>query len=64
MTPSEFCKSAGLKSLGELSARSRVSVQTLINWHNNKPVLFAIVVAGAIALDSWLKEQHKLDKTH
>lgn len=49
MTPSEQCKAAGLKSLAELSRISEVSIQTLINWHRDKPKLFAVVVAGAAA---------------
>ena len=49
MTPSEQAKAAGLKSLAELAKISGVSVQTLINWHKKKPVLFAVVVAGAVA---------------
>ena len=49
-TPSEQCKSAGLKSLAELSKISAVSVQTLINWHRDKPALFATVVAGAAVI--------------
>jgi hypothetical protein len=50
MTTSEQCKAAGLKSLAELSKISGVSVQTLINWHKDKPALFSVVVAGAVAL--------------
>lgn len=50
MTPSEQCKAAGLNSLAQLSRISGVSVQTLINWHRNKPRLFAVVVAGAVVL--------------
>lgn len=50
MTPSEQCKAAGLKSLAELVRISEVSEQTLINWHRNKPVLFATVVAGAVMI--------------
>ena len=48
MSPSEQCKSAGLKSLAELSRISGESVQTLINWHKNKPKLFSVLIAGAI----------------
>ena len=48
MSPSEQCKAVGLKSLAELAQISEVSVQTLINWHKNKPVLFSVVVAGAV----------------
>ena len=50
MTPSEQCKAAGLKSLAELSKISGVSVQTLINWHKDKPTLFATVVDGAVVI--------------
>ena len=50
MTPSEQCKEAGLKSLAELVRISEVSEQTLINWHKNKPTLFAVVVAGAVVI--------------
>ena len=50
MKPSEQCKEAGLKSLAELVEISGVSEQTLINWHKNKPDLFAVVIAGAQAM--------------
>jgi len=50
MTPSEQCKQAGLKSLAELAKISGVSVQTLINWHRDKPALFAVAVAGAVVI--------------
>ena len=50
MSPSEQCKAAGLKSLAQLVAITGVSEQTLINWHRNKPRLFEVVIAGAVAL--------------
>ena len=50
MTPSEQAKAAGLKSLAELAKISGVSVQTLINWHKDKPALFATGVAGAVVI--------------
>ena len=50
MTPSEQCKAAGLKSLAELVRIIGVSEQTLINWHRNKPRLFACVIAGAVVI--------------
>ena len=50
MKPSEQCKEAGLKSLVQLSQITGESQQTLINWHKNKPRLFAVVVAGAQAI--------------
>jgi len=52
MTPSEQCKAAGLKSLAELSKISCVSIQTLINWHKNKPILFEMVTFGAYHIKS------------
>ena len=48
MTPSEQCKAAGLKSLAELSEITGQSVRTLSNWHKDKPVLFRIVLIGAV----------------
>lgn len=45
-TPSMQCHAAGLKSLAEVSRITGVGRQTLINWHKNKPLLFAIVLAG------------------
>jgi hypothetical protein len=48
-TPSQQAKAAGLKSLTEVSIQTGVSLQTLINWHENKPRLFAVVLAGCAA---------------
>jgi hypothetical protein len=50
MTPSEQAKQAGLKSLAELAAISSASTRTLINWHRDKPALFATVLAGAVVI--------------
>jgi hypothetical protein len=50
MTPSQQAKQAGLKNLLEVSKISQVSEQTLINWHANKPQLFAVVIAGCLKL--------------
>ena len=50
MTPSQQCKEAGLDSLAELVRITEVSERTLINWHNNKPVLFNVVVIGAFRI--------------
>lgn len=52
MTAAETAKSAGLKSLSEVSELTGVSTQTLNNWHNDKPRLFAIVIAGCAAITS------------
>ena len=48
MKPSEKCKAAGLKSLAELSEISGESVQTLNNWSKNKPLVFDLVLRGAV----------------
>ena len=50
MKPSEQCKKAGLKSLAELSKITSCSVQTLNNWHKSKPLLFKVVIAGAVVI--------------
>jgi hypothetical protein len=49
MKPSEQCKKAGLKSLAELAQISGESVQTLNNWHKNKPFRFDAVLESACA---------------
>ena len=46
MTPSEQAKKAGLKSLSQVAKMTEQSLQTLNNWHKNKPELFSIVIAG------------------
>jgi hypothetical protein len=46
MTASQSAKSAGLKSLAEVVELTGVSHQTLNNWHNDKPKLFAVVLTG------------------
>jgi len=48
MKPSELCKQAGLSSLKELTEISGESVQTLNNWHKNKPLVFDLVLRGAV----------------
>ena len=49
MKPSEKSKSAGLKSLAELSEISGESVQTLNNWFKNEPRRFGLILKGAVA---------------
>lgn len=57
MTASQQAKEAGLKSLAQIrdmlgtnkNGHPMVSYQTLINWHKNKPELFAVVIAGCAA---------------
>jgi hypothetical protein len=48
-TPSQRCKELGM-TLAHVSRVSGTSVQTLINWHKNKPWLFDVVLAGVKAL--------------
>ena len=53
ITPSQQAKSAGLKSLTSVSDITGVSLQTLTNWHKDKPKLFKAVVAGCVALSQY-----------
>lgn len=46
MTPSQQAKAAGIPSLAAVSRITGVSVRTLINWHEYKPRLFAVVLLG------------------
>ena len=50
MTPSQQAKAAGLKSLLQVSEITGVCVQTLTNWHKNKPALYAVVIAGCVSI--------------
>ncbi len=44
-TPSQQCKALGF-NLTHVSNLTGVSLQTLGNWHRNKPALFAVVLQG------------------
>ena len=59
MTASQKAKSMGLKSLTEVSEHTRTSLQTLINWHKNKPELFNVVLIGCrnISLNQYLRNK-------
>ena len=46
MTPSQQAKAAGLKSLTQVMELTGVSLQTLTNWHRDKPKLFKTVILG------------------
>jgi hypothetical protein len=56
MTPSQQAKAAGLKSLSQVrdmlgtnkNGHPMVSLQTLINWHRDKPELFEVVLLGCV----------------
>lgn len=52
MTASETAKALGLKSLTQVMNITGVSLQTLTNWHNDKPELFRIVLLGCVAAES------------
>ena len=46
MTPAQQAKGMGLKSLTQVSQITGVSLNTLTNWHRDKPDLFLIVLIG------------------
>ena len=46
--PSEICKQEGLKGLKELSEITTKPEQTLIGWARRSPILFYILVLGAV----------------
>lgn len=49
MKPSEKCKAAGLTGLAELVEITRKCRRTLINWSKADPLLFEIILRGAVA---------------
>lgn len=49
MTASKQTKELGLKSLTQVSELTKQSPQTLINWFNDKPELFEVVLFGCLA---------------
>lgn len=50
MTPSQQAKAEGLTGLSAVSKLTSVSLQTLHNWHKDKPNLFRVVLAGCRAI--------------
>lgn len=48
-TASKKAKELGLKSLTQASELTGQSLQTLINWFNDKPELFEVVLLGCAA---------------
>jgi hypothetical protein len=50
MTPSQTAKQIGCKSLSQVSQLTGVSLQTLSNWHKDKPELFKVVCTGVVAI--------------
>lgn len=51
MTPSQQAKAAGLKSLTQVMNITGVSLQTLTNWHRDKPKLFKVVLLGCLCFN-------------
>ena len=49
MKPSQKCKAAGLSGLAELVEITGKCRRTLNNWSKADPVLFEIVLRGAVA---------------
>lgn len=49
MTPAQQAKSLGLKNLTQVSQMTGISLETLANWHKNRPRLFRIVLIGCKA---------------
>lgn len=47
MTASQKAKQLGCKSLTQVAELAGASLQTLTNWHKNKPELFYVVCVGA-----------------
>jgi hypothetical protein len=48
-TAAEAAKHAGFKTLKDVAEQAGVTVQTLNNWHNDRPDFFQIVLAGCAA---------------
>lgn len=49
MTASKKAKELGLKNLAQVSELTKQSPQTLINWFNDKPELFELVLLGCLS---------------
>ena len=49
MSASKEAKKLGVKNLTEVAEMTDQSLQTLRNWHRNKPKLFRVVIAGCVA---------------
>lgn len=50
MSAAKQAKAAGLKSLAAVCEMTKQPRATLGNWSKNKPELFAIVIAGCLAV--------------
>lgn len=49
MTPAQTAKHYGLKSLTQVSEITGTSLNTLTNWHRDKPMLFHVVLVGCMS---------------
>lgn len=67
MKPSEKCKAAGLKGLAELVEITGKCRRTLINWNSASPLLFEIVLRGAVAtreMSAWTEIDYNDPSTY
>ena len=60
MKPSQKCKAAGLSGLAELVELTGKCQRTLINWDKASPLLFEIVLRGAVATKAINLKQRRL----
>lgn len=49
MTPAQFVKAYGLKSLNDIARATNVQVRTLSKWYHERPELFRMIVIGVAA---------------
>ena len=57
ISASEAAKNLGAKSLEDIAKKTGKHVNTLQNWHKNKPYLFKSVIVGHVELEKQNKEQ-------
>jgi len=50
ISPSQYAKSQGLKSLKQASEITEKPIRTLQDWHKDQPTLFRVVIAGCVSL--------------
>lgn len=50
LTASAMAKAVGLPSLNYVSEKTGINAQTLINWRNNRPLLWSVILAGCAAI--------------
>lgn len=59
MTPAQQAKRAGLASLAEVARLTGVGASTLDLWHKNKPLLYAVVLEGCMAVKLRQTEENR-----